>query len=287
MSFNSQTQANRYDGTGLETDHDFEFKIFSKSDLRVVKYTDAGVKSVLVLDTDYTIADLYVGASAGGTLVLAAALEDDYQLLIRRKFVIEQETDIKNQGGGAYLVDLEDALDKITMMLLTHKWEIERAIHVDENLNSETEVFSTQIDGDPTASPLMLLRVNDDSDQIELVDAGDALNGVVSSSDDVFAVEDGDTNENVTDMIVYGARMSSAQFTVEIIGTAIAVHIPVSVNKLDGVWSVSKGPPLGDGDPEVDFGVESSVTTDAQINVTSTANVGNRTLKWKKVGFNV
>jgi hypothetical protein len=58
-------------GDGVEVDHDFQFKIFSKTDLKCWKESAAGVKTLGVVDVDYTVA--FSAANEGGTVTWAVA----------------------------------------------------------------------------------------------------------------------------------------------------------------------------------------------------------------------
>lgn len=143
MSIASTISRNDYLGTGLVSSYDYNFKIFSSSDLRVTQTTDAGVPSVLVLDTDYTVSG--VGLSSGGSItLLGGALASNYTLTIRRVIDILQETEIRN-SGSFYPVTHENAFDKFVMIDQQQQDELDRSVKNPESIDAD--------DFDPTLPP--------------------------------------------------------------------------------------------------------------------------------------
>lgn len=136
MSISSTTNRVAYTGNGATDEYDFTFKIFAKSDLLVtVKDTD-DVEETLVLDTDYTIPDADVGASAGGTITLTAGnLTTGYTITIRRVRPLTQTTDIRNQGDF-YPEVHEDTFDHLVMVDQQQQDELDRSIKLPESYTS-------------------------------------------------------------------------------------------------------------------------------------------------------
>lgn len=278
-----------YLGTGLVKAYDGDFLIQSLEHLLVIQVDDAGAEVIRVRGSDVT--DLIEsvewddsGLVAGFTVNLLVELPFDYRLI----FLLAPDTPDQSfefaDKDSFTLRQIEAALDWLQGQIQRLFYWGFRSLKLSD-LDDPTEFDMTLPSGMADESnKLKIPQVKETYDAFQMSSPEDILAGVAANSAEPFTIEDSDTDEPIDDMIVYAAQ-SSAQFTVEVQGTGIAVHIPVSVNKLDGLWSVSMGPALGDGDAEVTYDVEDETAEDAQIIVTSTANVGDRTMQWKKVGF--
>lgn len=114
MTVSTEVDHNEYTGNGVTTTFPYTFRIFKKSDL-VVQVVDLNENiTVLALDTDYTVTG--AGGYAGGNVILAVALVNDYQISLSRELPVTQETDLRNQGKFFAEVH-EDAFDKLTMLI--------------------------------------------------------------------------------------------------------------------------------------------------------------------------
>lgn len=130
MSISSTTSRNDYTGNGSTAAYSYAFKIFSKSDLVVAVRDLAGVVTLLVVDTDFTVAG--VGVAAGGTITLIAGnLTTGYKLCVRRKRALTQQTDIRNQGDYFPEV-IEDTFDMGVMNDQGQQDEVDRSFKLPE-----------------------------------------------------------------------------------------------------------------------------------------------------------
>jgi hypothetical protein len=119
LTISSQTrEAGPFVGNGTTTVFPFAFKVFTASDLYVVRLVTAtGVQSTLVSGTDYTVAlNSDQNASPGGTVTLPAALASGYTLTLTSLLGYLQATDLTNTGGF-YPSVINDALDRLTIFV--------------------------------------------------------------------------------------------------------------------------------------------------------------------------
>ncbi|WP_156433652.1 hypothetical protein [Bradyrhizobium retamae] len=100
-----------YIGNGVTTIFNYGFRILDEDHLKVIR-TEAGVETVLVIDTDYIVSD--VGEASGGQVALTVAPTATQTITILRNVPFTQETDLENQG--AYFAEtIEAALDLAVM----------------------------------------------------------------------------------------------------------------------------------------------------------------------------
>jgi len=134
---NTPRIAGPYDGNGSATSFPFAFKVFTRSDLQIVRLSALDVESTLVLDSDYTVAlNADQDANPGGTVtypISGSPLATGERLTIRGALEIEQQTDLTNQGGF-YPQTYEDALDRLTMLVAQVSEENDRAVRVPVSL---------------------------------------------------------------------------------------------------------------------------------------------------------
>ena len=104
-----------YTGNGVTTQFQYTFRIEKKSQVRVFETTDTGIETELVVDTNYTVAD--IGVDGGGLITRAAgALPLNYTWFIRSNYEETQLTAFDSQGGF-FPETHEDAMDKLTFLI--------------------------------------------------------------------------------------------------------------------------------------------------------------------------
>ncbi|AUR82082.1 hypothetical protein NVP1021C_19 [Vibrio phage 1.021.C._10N.222.51.F9] len=104
-----------YNGNGIADTFSYGFKVTDKTEFSVYETDDAGVQTLLTVDTDYTVNT--VGDDNGGTITrTAGALPVNYQWYIRSNFEETQLTAFTSQG--AFFPDLHElAMDKLTLLI--------------------------------------------------------------------------------------------------------------------------------------------------------------------------
>ena len=129
-----------YTGTGTTDTYNYDFRITDKSQIRVFETTDAGVKSELTVDTDFTVSG--IGDDAGGQITrVAGNLPTDYTWYIRSDYQSTQESAFRSQGG--FFPDVhEDALDKLTFLVQQIEDRLLRSFRLSDEIDIDgTFVF--------------------------------------------------------------------------------------------------------------------------------------------------
>lgn len=121
-------RAGPFTGTGALVAYPFTFKVFAKQDLAVTIADSNGLETDLVLDSSFT-ATLNVDqeATPGGTVNyavggVATALPSGYDLVVTGDGLEFEQTADLPQGGNFSPVVIENALDRI-VMLLQRLWD--------------------------------------------------------------------------------------------------------------------------------------------------------------------
>jgi len=139
MTISSTTRVNGpyTSGTALP----FTFKVFSTSDMDVIRLnTTTGVETVLVLNSDYTVAlNGNQNTNPGGTVNLTVAASATSTVTITSDIANLQPTDLTNQGGF-YPEVITDALDRATIQIQQMSEDVGRSLKgpiSDGSLNME------------------------------------------------------------------------------------------------------------------------------------------------------
>lgn len=131
MTISSQTRkAGPFTGNGVTTAFPFAFKVFTASDLLVVRANLSGIETNLVLGTDYAVTlNADQNSNPGGTVTLTGALASGFLLSITSQVPLTQSTDLTNQGGF-YPAVINSSLDKLTILTQQLNEQVLRAAKV-------------------------------------------------------------------------------------------------------------------------------------------------------------
>ena len=142
-----------YEGDGANTSFTYGFKIFDKSELRVV-HTDAdGVETDLVVDVDYTVNNVG-SAPPGNTIdypVSGSPLPSGEYLTIVRDMLFTQAVDLENQGGY-YPEVVEKMVDRNVMRLQQLKEAVDRAVKVDVSSDTDPDDLIDNLEASEAAA---------------------------------------------------------------------------------------------------------------------------------------
>lgn len=117
-------------GNGVKVAFDFDFRIFSSSELTVYKVTIAtSAQAEQTISTDYTVAINGIDnalTTPGGTVTYTVAPTALEQSLIISNYTLDQQSDIPVASNFPEVV-VEDALDKLTLIAIQLNEEIGRS----------------------------------------------------------------------------------------------------------------------------------------------------------------
>lgn len=167
MTISSTTrQAGPFTGNDVTVTFAFTFKVFSASDLQLVRTnTSTGVSSTLTITTDYTVTlNADQNSAPGGSVTLVNALVTGYTLIVTSDISALQSTDLTNQGGF-YPQVITNALDKLTILVQQIIGKVGRSLNFpiqDTNYNPTLPAKAQRVGrvlafdgttGDPTPGP--------------------------------------------------------------------------------------------------------------------------------------
>jgi hypothetical protein len=149
MSISSSTRkAGPYSGNGSTTQFPFSFKVFSASDVLVVRTDPAGVESNLVLGADYTVAlNADQDANPGGAITATTAPATGYLITITSQVQNLQPVTLTNQGAF-YPKVINDALDRATIQIQQMAEQVSRAIKVQISSSISPDALISQLETD-------------------------------------------------------------------------------------------------------------------------------------------
>ena len=202
-----------YTCTGASNDYPTTFPFYEESELYVYRETTAGVKTLLTLTTDYSVAG---GSGSTGTVTTVSTYSDG-KLHIQRLLPTTQAVDLINNDGFSEEI-IEGALDKLTMIDQQQDEEIDRCVKVPVGSTASAEL--------PEAEAGKGIAWDSTGETLENVSLG--LDSGVSASSfptqGYAAMWDG---MGVIDSRVYGATGDGADETIAIESAIAATTKPI------------------------------------------------------------
>jgi hypothetical protein len=138
LTISSTTRkAGPFSGNGATTVFPFGFKVFTKTDIKVITVLTAGGTSrTLTLDSDYSVTlNSNQDTNPGGSItypIVGTPIPTGYQLVMLGALADLQPTDITN-SGGFYPQVIEDMVDRATIQIQQLAENVSRAIVLNES----------------------------------------------------------------------------------------------------------------------------------------------------------
>lgn len=117
-----------YNGNGVTTAFEYQFKIYEPEHLRVILIDTDGGETVLNHQHDFTVTG--VADDSGGNAVLNVAPVNGQKIVLLRGVPFTQDTDLENQGAY-YAETVEVRMDLLTMQIQQLKEQTDRSILAD------------------------------------------------------------------------------------------------------------------------------------------------------------
>ena len=158
---NTTIVAGPYSGNDVADTFNYTWRIEDKSEITVIQTDDTGVETILVVDTDYTVAG--ISDDGGGSITLiAGALVSGYTLYMRSAFTSTQLTAFSSQGS--FLPENhEAAFDKATRLIQQLEDYADRGIRIP--LNEDIGTFDPELaSADIRANQAIVFDDNGDLD---------------------------------------------------------------------------------------------------------------------------
>lgn len=147
-------------GNGIASTFSYNFRVEDKTQLEVFETVAAtGVRTLLTVDTDYTVAG--IGDDGGGIITrVAGALPIDDIWFIRSNYIENQLTAFSSQGG--FFPDVhEDQMDHITFLIQQLRDELERSVRLHDARGNDGD-FTIDTEADDRASTIIAFDGNGD-----------------------------------------------------------------------------------------------------------------------------
>ncbi|MCM2454917.1 hypothetical protein HGO37_05900 [Rhizobium sp. CG4] len=117
-----------YNGNGVTTAFEYQFKIYEPEHLRVILIDTDGSETVLNHQHDFIVTG--VADDSGGNAVLNVAPVNGQKIVLLRGVPFTQDTDLENQGAY-YAETVEVRMDLLTMQIQQLKEQTDRSILAD------------------------------------------------------------------------------------------------------------------------------------------------------------
>jgi hypothetical protein len=133
MTIASQSRiAGPFTGTGLLVSYPFAFKVFTTADLQIQQTDTSGTLTLWTLGANYTVVlNSDQNVSPGGTITPLVALPAGYVLNVTSAVPLTQGASLTN-AGGFFPKTIEDALDRLTILIQQALGTITGALRVPE-----------------------------------------------------------------------------------------------------------------------------------------------------------
>jgi len=161
MTISAEVNKVTYPCNGIVTDFNFEFKIFSEDDLKVIVTDDAGVETVLTITTDYTVTGENAKFENGGTVStvkeVAGEMEsyawpDGYKITVMIDLELKQETDLA-YGGKYSSQNIETMADRLMKVCQQITEKLSRALLLKMSSSLSDLTISDPVAGNWLYSP--------------------------------------------------------------------------------------------------------------------------------------
>lgn len=282
----TQRKAGPFNGNGSATSFAFTFKVFATSDIKVTTVDAAGVETVRVLATDYSVTlNANQETSPGGTVtypISGSALPSGHRLTITGNLSYDQQLDLPS-GGNFSPLAIENQLDRIVMQVQQLKEQADRAITAPVGTAVTTAL--------PTPSPFDVLGWDSAGTALVNVDPSDFLTIAGSSGFSVSAFSGDGSTATFTlsanpgaianlEVFISGVRQTpTLDYTVNGVSLVFVSPPPAGTNNILARW----GQTLGIGVPSdtsvstvkiADGAVTTAKIVDANVTAAKLANSG-------------
>lgn len=153
MSVPSTTNKHKYEGDGVETSFNYDFKITNKTYVKVLKIdTNASptTTETLTVDIDYSVSG--VGNDNGGDVTYplsGSPLADGEFIVLKPNYPYSQGVRLRDQGGFSPEVH-EGAFDHMTMLIKQNKEQVDRAVALTDASEDDPDTLLTNIENAST-----------------------------------------------------------------------------------------------------------------------------------------
>ena len=184
ISSDSTRKAGPFTGTGLIVSYPFSYKVFQAADVLVVRTDLSGTETTLALGTDYTVTlNSNQDASPGGTVNPVAAAPTGYLTTLSSQVAALQPVVLTN-SGGFYPTVLNDAMDRLTIIVQQLKEQMSRAV---------TTSISSSI-SPATLTGYIVALYNNLANIISVAGNSTNINSAVSNATNINTVAGNNTN---------------------------------------------------------------------------------------------
>ena len=148
-----------YPGNGTTDQYSYTFRVKNKTQLSVYETNDIGTKTLLTVDTDYTVAG--IGVDTGGIITrVAGNLPTGYTWYIRSNYIENQLTAFRSQGGFFPNVH-EDQFDHVTFLIQQTLDNRDRSMRLSDSVDLDGD-FTIDDDAAARASNFLGFDSNGD-----------------------------------------------------------------------------------------------------------------------------